>query len=111
MSSDKEKRKAEIMVQVEKLVDQMLSEAPETNIHINDIERLAVGTGEDIKQVLAQQLSEESEDNPPICSECGKQMPLKDYRTKQVVTQAGEVKVKRAYYYCETCKAGHFPPG
>jgi len=44
MSSDKEKPKAEIMAQVEKLVDQMLNAAPEANIHINDIERLAVGS-------------------------------------------------------------------
>ena len=111
MSSGKEKRKAEIMEQVEKLVDEMLKAAPETNIHINDIERLAVGTGEGIKEVLAQHLSEDSGNQTPVCSECGQDMWLKDYRKRLVVTEAGEVKVKRAYYYCKTCKAGHFPPG
>jgi len=111
MLSDKEKRKAEIMAEVEQLVEQMLNAAPETNIHINDIERLAVGTGENIKEVLAQHLSEDSGKHVPVCSECGQRMWLKDYRERLVVTEAGEVKVKRAYYYCKTCKAGHFPPG
>jgi hypothetical protein len=32
-------------------------------------------------------------------------------KRKYVVTETGEVEVERAYYYCETCKRGIFPPG
>ena len=36
---------------------------------------------------------------------------MKDYRSRQVVSEAGEVKLTRAYYYCEGCGQGVFPPG
>ena len=111
MSSEKETRKTEIMAEIEKLVDQMLDDAPDRrSIHLRDIERLAVGVGEDIKQVIAQELSQTEAPKGVMCPDCEKPLHMKDYRTKHVVTEAGEITVKRPYYYCAECKVGHFPP-
>ncbi len=43
--------------------------------------------------------------------ECGNghQVPLLDYRTKQLTTVLGNVKVRRAYYHCSSCKQGVIP--
>jgi hypothetical protein len=37
------------------------------------------------------------------------QLQAKDKRAKWIQTQAGEVQVKREYYYCEVCGTGFFP--
>jgi uncharacterized protein with PIN domain len=106
--------KAELMQEIEVLVEKMLSEKPDANeIDLREIEQAAVKTGEQIKQLLAQHLLEEERDPPEQvnCPQCGKRLGIKDYRSREVVSEAGEVKLNRAYYYCEDCKQGIFPPG
>jgi len=53
------------------------------------------GTGE---------LSEES------CA-CGGRWVFQGYRERAVMTSQGVIRVKRAYFTCEGCGAGFFPPG
>ena len=47
----------------------------------------------------------------PICPECGQEMRYKDMKRKTIGTRSGEVSLERAYYYCERCRSGLFPPG
>jgi len=102
------------MKEIEALVDKMLNEKPgPSEIDLKDIEKAAVKTGEQIRQAIAQHLLEEAEETPGEihCPNCGKRLGMKDYRSREVVTEAGEVKLNRTYYYCEECQQGIFPPG
>lgn len=112
MSSKKNELKTRLLKEYEELLGQLLEEKPADNeIMLEDIEQAAVRVGEQAKQQIAQALSEEVDQRAAACPECGSAAPLKDYRSKQVVTTAGEIKLKRAYHYCETCRKGFFPPG
>jgi hypothetical protein len=44
------------------------------------------------------------------CPSCGQAMSYKGQKDKRLVTHTGEVTVKRAYYYCISCRQGYFPP-
>jgi len=43
------------------------------------------------------------------CS-CGGKWVFQGYRERQVMTSQGVIKVRRAYFTCDGCKAGLFPP-
>lgn len=112
MSSESQKIKRRLLNEYEELIEQMLREKPETEeIQLRDIEQAAIRVGESAKRQIVQALSEEGHEEVRDCPACGKRMWLKDYRQKQVVTEAGEIRLKRAYYYCQTCRKGLFPPG
>lgn len=79
-----------------------------------DIERVALEAGHEIEQAIAEALAQESAASLPAwpnCPQCGQKMKHKGKRQRRVVTEAGEVEVARAYYYCATCHQGFFPPG
>lgn len=44
------------------------------------------------------------------CS-CGGRWVFQGYRKRWVMTQHGTIQVQRAYYTCDRCGAGFFPPG
>lgn len=48
---------------------------------------------------------------PPPCPECGQPMPYKGEVDKTVQTTEGAVTLRRAYYACDHCGGGLFPPG
>ena len=45
------------------------------------------------------------------CEGCGVQMEYKGEPKREVLHLEGETELKRAYYYCDCCKSGLFPPG
>jgi len=114
VKEQREKRKAALMEELEEIVSQMQREiAALAELNLRDIEQAAVKTGEKVKQVIGQHLVDERKESTEEveCPSCGKRLWLKDYRSRQMVTEAGEVKLTRAYYYCPECKQGIFPPG
>ncbi|MDW8067289.1 MAG: hypothetical protein RML46_00060 [Anaerolineae bacterium] len=42
---------------------------------------------------------------------CGGNWVFQGYREREVMTTQGRVKVRRAYFTCDCCGAGIFPPG
>lgn len=44
-----------------------------------------------------------------IACDCGYKAPFKGYRRRNIVTRAGVLRVKRAYYYCSHCHTGYAP--
>jgi hypothetical protein len=111
--TEEEQLKARLMKDIEAEIDRMLCNKPAAEeITLRYTEKTAVGVGEKLKEVIAQALLEEhSEQAKEVkCPGCGKRLGMKDYRSRQVVTEAGEVELRRAYYYCEGCKQGIFPP-
>ncbi len=47
----------------------------------------------------------------PACAQCGQEMRSKGKKRRKVLTSQGEVQLNRAYYACEACETGLFPPG
>ena len=109
-----EELKGRLMKEFEGIIDRMLANKPEArDITLRYAEKTAVATGERLKEVIAQELLKEyGEQGEGVdCPGCGQRLGMKDYRSRRVVTEAGEVEVRRAYYYCEACRKGIFPPG
>jgi uncharacterized protein with PIN domain len=47
-----------------------------------------------------------------LCPHCGRSMHQKKKRQRRRVQgRVGGVALNRAYYYCDHCRAGLFPPG
>ncbi len=112
--NEQEELKARLMKEVEEVIDRMLANKPESrDITLRYAEKTAVATGEKLKAVIAQELLKEygGQGEGVDCPGCGQRLGMKDYRSRRVVTEAGEVEVRRAYYYCEECRKGIFPPG
>jgi NADH pyrophosphatase NudC (nudix superfamily) len=102
---------------MEAILDELLAEKenPET-ITLSEIEQLVRAAGERVKAELTaglvKQASEEDRAGAaPVCAGCGQRMHYKGQKGKYIETETGPVEVKRAYYYCPTCREGIFPPG
>lgn len=105
--------KAELMAQAEAAVDELLATRKRHN-SLSDIEDLVEKAGQGLQRDLTETLLkvESQPSGPgPECEECGREMRYKGLKKRQLVTKTGEVEVERAYYYCETCRRGYFPPG
>jgi len=109
--------KAQMKAKAEVAIEKLMAEKKSPDeIKLSDIEQAVHEAGETIKanltRGLVEQVSEEDVSVPgPVCPHCGQEMHYKGHKAKQLITETGEVTVKRAYYYCETCRSGFFPPG
>lgn len=113
MSPDKEQLKARMMAEAEAVIDRMLSDGSEKDrIDLSDIEHLARTAGQRIMERLTSALIdvEAQEEEAYMCPECGQKARYKGQRTRNLVTDTGEVRLERGYYYCPTCRKGFFPP-
>lgn len=115
MPQSSEEGKAQLKREAEELIDKLWSEKkPGNEISLSEIEQVAVKAGLRFREAVAQRLVKDGQEQKvekPVCQECGVRLKLKDYRTRRVETEAGEVEVRRAYYYCQACGRGVFPPG
>jgi hypothetical protein len=46
-----------------------------------------------------------------VCEGCGEPLAYKGEPKRAVIHGEGEAELSRAYYYCDRCEAGLFPPG
>ncbi len=103
-----EELKARLMAEAEAIVSELVGQQPHT---LSEIEQAVVKAGMQFKAAMLTGVvaggSAVSSDG--ICATCGGKLKDKGRRGKWVLTQAGEVRVERDYYYCERCKAGFFP--
>lgn len=115
MSPTKEELKIQLMAEAEKAINQMVEEAKEKDLlTITDIERLARKMGNQVMKEATQQLAEQNgvaSEEKPCCPDCGQPMRYKGQKGKILLTETGEIRLERDYYYCETCRKGVFPPG
>lgn len=108
--------KARLMAEAEAAIDKVLANKPASeDIKLSEIEQLALSGGKDFREAVLGNLVKEGEagdEREAInCPGCEAPMHYKGKRTKPLVTEAGEVRVERDYYYCAACKRGVFPPG
>jgi len=117
MGQTNDELRAALKAKMEAILDELLAEKedPET-ITLSEIEQLVQTAGERVKAELTaglvEQVSEEDRAAAgPRCAGCGQRMHYKGQKSKYIATETGPVEVKRAYYYCPTCREGIFPPG
>ena len=114
MRPNDEVLKAQMMAAAERVIEQLLVGRKETEeLSLSDIERLVRGAGQEVMQELTGTLANAEADGREsrICPKCGGKMKNKGRKKREVVTETGEVSLKRIYYYCPTCREGFFPPG
>ncbi len=113
MSSERELEK-QLKQEADGVIKQILAnKKPAGQNSLKDLERIAVRAGQGFEERVMQYLAQaESEAAPePVCEECGRRMRSRGKRRRDVVTQAGEVRVARGYYVCPRCGKKAFPPG
>ena len=78
---------------------------------LDEIETAALLIGQQLRESALKALMEArpAEESDKICPTCGGRVHAKGQRSKWVQTRAGEVQLKRTYYYCEACGTGFFP--
>jgi uncharacterized protein with PIN domain len=113
MSLSNGELKARLLAETEAILDEVLKERHPSE-SLDDIEVLATEARRRFgQQVMASLVGEHGE--PALesvkCPKCGQAMRYKGRKDKQVVSTSGEVTVRRAYYYCTSCRQGYFPPG
>lgn len=115
MRRDRQQLKAQLVAQYAQQLDEMMERLDEEQaLDLDEIETLALTARARVGETLTQALVD-SESTPavpgPVCSGCQREMHFKGLKPKRVRTRSGEVTVKRAYYYCTSCRQGCFPPG
>jgi uncharacterized protein with PIN domain len=106
--------KARMMAEAEKAIEKLLADRSEkAEITLSDIERLVRAAGQGVMERFTEELVEEEAQKPQssTCPECGKKMRYKGKKERDLVTESGEVRLERGYYYCPSCRKGFFPPG
>lgn len=98
------------------VVDELLVWRSETaRPTLTEIEEKVLALRKRLGERMAQAiLEEQAAKRPvpgPICAECGQEMHYKGEKGNRVESRVGNLAVRRGYYYCDTCRAGVFPPG
>jgi hypothetical protein len=107
--------KAAIMAEVEAAIDKGLQQRKQaSDLTIDDIEALVLQVQGKLGEQLTGMWMEAGREPAvpgPKCSVCGQEMHYKGQKRRYIRTRTGEVQLERAYYYCEGCERGFFPPG
>jgi hypothetical protein len=114
MISDDEGLKARMMVEAEEAIDKLLAGVGEKEeLQLSDIEWLVRVAGEQVMERFTARLveAEARGTESRICPACGGKVRYKGQKARDLVTETGEVRLERAYYYCPSCRKGFFPPG
>jgi hypothetical protein len=107
-----EERERHIREIAQRLAERLAAEWPAGEMTINDIEDLAERLGHDVQREISERfLRDEAarkEGNRTACP-CGGGAAYRRYHPLTVVTAAGRLEVRRAYYYCDRCRKGRCP--
>lgn len=113
MPTKRDQLKAQLMVQVEALIEEALDKG-EKPLTLEAIEDIALAARDQMAQALTGSLVEQQSDTreiePPRCPECGQPMRAKGKKSRYLRTRSGETRMERPYFHCPACGRGHFPP-
>lgn len=114
MSPTDKELKTQLLAKAEEQINKLLAKRkPAEEITLSNTEGLAREAGEGWIAEISRSLSEASGDEVevlgPHCEQRGREMHYKGHKSKQVMTKTGMVRLRRAYYYCDTCPRGIFP--
>jgi hypothetical protein len=107
-----EERQRHIQEIAQRVAERVAEQWPEVGADINDLEDFAERMGQELQRELGERtLHDEAarkEGNQSACP-CGGTATFQRYHGLTVVTTAGRLRVRRAYYHCERCQQGHCP--
>lgn len=107
-----EERQRRIDELAKRLAERLAEQWPESGADINDLEDFAERMGHDVQRELIERTvpeeAERKEGNQSACP-CGGTATFQRFHGLTVVTAAGRVRVRRAYYHCTVCGQGHCP--
>jgi hypothetical protein len=108
--------KAELEAEAARLIEALLDWTDKTEApNLTQIEDEVLKLRQQFAEKLASAAVEQQASNAPVtvaCPECGRPMHQKKKRQRRRVQgRVGGVTLQRAYYYCDHCRAGLFPPG
>src|SRR5436190_2347638 len=107
-----EERQHRIREIAERVAERVAEHWPEAGADINDLEDFAERMGRDLQRELSERtLQEEAarkEGNQAACP-CGGRATFQRFHALTLVTAAGRIRVRRAYYHCARCGQGHCP--
>jgi hypothetical protein len=103
--------RAEAEAVIEELLDRVEGEEP-TLAELEDIVlRLRKRLGERMGSVVIEGQEATRPVERPRCPSCGEKMRYKGMKSVTVESRLGALGFERAYYYCDRCESGLFPPG
>jgi hypothetical protein len=109
MPTEREEQIEALMRQYRERLEQALPEGP---LDINQIEDLAGRVGQDVQRDLTERLVREElereEGNQAACP-CGGVARFRGRYAQAIVTAAGRIRVRRAYFHCAACGKGRCP--
>ncbi len=115
MSSTRVHRKARLVREAERLIDELLDwtdDTPEPNL--TQIEEVVLELRKRFSEEMAREVVEAQEAKQPAvgppCPQCGREMRYKGQKKIRPQTWVGEVQIERGYYHCAECEVGLFPP-
>jgi hypothetical protein len=116
MPKTRAEMKAELQVEAERLIDALLDWTDETDgPDLTAIEDEVLKLRQQFGEKLAAAAVEQQPTAEPLtvkCPQCGRPMHQKKKRQRRhVQARVGGVALNRAYYYCDHCRVGLFPPG
>lgn len=115
MKRSRAELKAELLAQAEEVIDELLdwheaTEAPS----LSQIEDVVIELRRRVSEGMARAVVKDQEAVHPVpgpaCPGCGEEMHYKGMKEVTVEGRAGGIEMLRAYYYCDRCRRGLFPP-
>jgi hypothetical protein len=108
--------KAELQAEAERMIDALLDWTDKTDApNLTQIEDEVLKLRQQFAEKLAAAAVDRQATTDPLtvaCPQCGRPMHQKKKRQRRrVESRIGGVALKRAYYYCDHCRVGLFPPG
>jgi uncharacterized protein with PIN domain len=108
--------KAELEAEAARLIDALLDWTDQTEApNLTQIEDQVLGLRQQFAEKLAEAAVDRQATTAPLmvtCPQCERPMHQKKKRQRRrVESRLGAVALNRAYYYCDHCHVGLFPPG
>jgi len=108
--------RAELLTAAEEVIDELLewhesSDAPTLTEIENAVLDLRKRLGERMERAVIEDQEAVHPVPGPPCPTCGREMRYKGMKRLRVAGRTGDIELERAYFYCDCCGRGLFPPG